>query len=140
MTTPNYVQHYANDRGTSDGNQENEVLTFLEHLFTYKTVLFVGYGLEEMEILEYIILKARTASGMEIRHFLLQGFFSHERELMINLNSYYGECGIHLIPFLKDQEGWDQLVNVLESFGESVPASSAMVLQQFKEMEALLNG
>ena len=140
MTTPNYVQHYANDRGPSDGNQENDVLTFLEHLFTYKTVLFVGYRLKELEILEYIILKARTASGIEIRHFLLQGFFSHERELMVNLRSYYGECGIHLIPFLKDQGGWSQLVNVLESFGESVPASSATVLQQFKEMEALLNG
>jgi len=140
MTTPDYVQHYANDRGARDGNQENDVLTFLEHLFTYKTVLFVGYGLEELEILEYIILKARTASRVEIRHFLLQGFYSHERELMVNLSSYYGECGIHLIPFLKDQEGWNQLVHVLESFGESVPASSTAVLQEFKEMEALLDG
>ncbi|MDE0025854.1 MAG: SIR2 family protein [Spirochaetaceae bacterium] len=140
MTTPDYVQHYASDRRAGDGNQENEVLTFLEHLFTHKTVLFVGYGLEELEILEYIILKARTERGMEIRHFLLQGFFSHERELMVNLRSYYGECGIHLLPFLKDQEGWNQLVHVLESFGESVPASSTAVLQQFKEMEALLDG
>ena len=139
MTTPDYVRHYANDRGVGERNEENDVLTFLEHLFKYKTVLFVGYGLEELEILEYIILKARTASRVEIRHFLLQGFFSHERELMVNLSSYYGECGIHLIPFLKDQDGWNQLVHVLESFGQLVPASSTAVLQQFREMEALLD-
>lgn len=140
MTTPDYVQHYANDRGSGDGDQENDVLTFLEHLFTYKTVLFIGYGLEELEILEYIILKARTARGVETRHYLLQGFFSHQRELMVNLSSYYRECGIHLIPFLMDQDGWNQLVYVLESFGQSVPASSTAVLQEFKEMEALLDG
>ena len=140
MTTPDYVQHYANERGASDGNQEKHVLSFLAHLFTHKTVLFVGYGLEELEILEYVILKARTTKGMEIRHFLLQGFFSHERELMTSLRTYYHDCGIHLLPFLKDQEGWTQLFHVLESFGQSVPASSLAVLQEFNDMEALLDG
>ena len=140
MTTPDYVQHYANDRGTADGNRENYVLTFLEHLFAQKTVLFVGYGLDELEILEYVILKARTTRGVEVRHFLLQGFFSHERELMVSLSAYYRECGIHLISYLKDQEGWGQLVHVLESFGNSVPASSIAYLQEFNEMEALLDG
>ena len=140
MTTRHYAQHYANDRHTTRRNEENYVLTFLEHLFTNKTVLFVGYGLEELEILEYIILKARTTEGFQIRHFLLQGFFSHERELMVNMRTYYRDCGIDLLPFLKDQEGWEQLLYVLESFGRSVPASSPAVLQQFKEMEALLDG
>ena len=140
MTTPDYVRHYANERGVGGSNQENYVLNFLGHLFTHKTVLFVGYGLDELEILEYVILKARTTRGLEIRHFLLQGFFSHERELMISLKSYYRECGIHLIPYLKDQEGWDQLLHVLESFGQSVPVSSTAVLQEFQEMRALLDG
>ena len=140
MTTPDYIHHYANERQASGSNQENYVLTFLAHLFTHKTVLFVGYGLDELEILEYVILKARTTRGMEIRHFLLQGFFSHERELMVSLRTYYRECGIHLIPFLRDQEGWDQLFHVLESFGQSVPASSTAVLQEFQEMGALLDG
>ena len=140
MTTRHYAQHYANDRQTKDRNQENYVLRFLEHLFVNKTVLFVGYGLEELEILEYIILKARTTNGSQIGHFLLQGFFSHERELMVNMRTYYRDCGIDLIPFLKDQEGWEQLLYVLESFGRSVPASTSAVLQRFKEMEALLDG
>ena len=63
LTTQDYVTRYANDRFKTDPSMENRVLTFLDHLFTNKTVLFVGYGLEELEILEYVILKARRAPG-----------------------------------------------------------------------------
>lgn len=142
LTTAHYVHHYANDRQANARDQENYVLTFLEHLFAHKNVLFVGYGLSELEILEYIIVKARTTVNPDLhpKHFLLQGFFSHERELMDNLSTYYQECGIRLVPFLKDLRGWEQLIDVLDSFARSVPASTVNVLQQFKEMEALLNG
>ena len=107
LTTRHYLQHYANDRRTTDNDPENYVLTFLEHLFTHKTVLFVGYGLDELEVLEYIVEKAPTAqeSGLQPRHFLLQGFYSHERALMENMRTYYREFGIQIIPFLKGLQG-----------------------------------
>ena len=141
LTTPDYVRHYANDRRTTGRDTANYVLAFLEHLFRYKTVLFVGYGLEELEILEYIIVKARPTSDdlVQPRHFLLQGFFSHERELMVSTRTYYRGCGIELLPFLRDQRDWEQLICVLESFARAVPASSPTVLQEFREMEGLLN-
>ena len=140
LTTPHYVQHYANDRRTKEPDPENNVLTFLEYLFASKTVLFVGYGLEELEILEYVILKARLTRDLHTRHFLLQGYFSHEYELMRNMQAHYRECGIELLPFSKDSRGWEQLLVVLESFGREIPASSPKKLQQFKDMEALLDG
>jgi len=140
LTTQHYVKHYANDRA----GKENLVLTFLEYLFKHKTVLFVGYGLEELEILEYVILKSQRvprADRGEAKHYLLQGFFSHELELMRSLKRYYlEECAIQLIPFLRDQQDWDQLLDVLEEFARLTPASEPMVLQEFKEMEDLLNG
>lgn len=143
LTTRDYVRHYANDRFAGEPAQENRVLTFLEHLFTHKTVLFVGYGLEELEILEYIILKRRSAAGErpEARHYLLQGFFSHEEQVLRTLRTYYlNECGIELIPFLRDQKDREQLLDVLEEFARQVPASAPMVLQRAQEMEALLDG
>ena len=144
LTTQDYVRHYANDRISGDADRENRVLTFLEHLFKQKTVLFVGYGLEELEILEYVILKARrirATDRVEAKHFLLHGFFSHEDDLMRSLKRYYlRECGIQLIPFLRDQRDWDQLLEVLEEFARLAPASAPMYLQEFKEMEDLLNG
>jgi hypothetical protein len=142
LTTQHYVQHYANDRRTKETEDENRVLTFLEYLFTEKTVLFVGYGLEELEILEYVIVKARhlaAAAGPQTRHYLLQGFFSHEFELAQGLKRYYTDCGIELVPFLRDLNDWDQLIDVLEDFARKAPASTLMNLQLMREMEDLIN-
>jgi hypothetical protein len=75
---------YANDRIADDPHRENRTLTFLSHLFQTKTGLFVGYGLEDLEILEYVIQKAQMPSPSDetqARHFMLQGHFSHEYDL-----------------------------------------------------------
>ena len=88
LTMQDYVRHYANDRGPRETHAENRTLTFLDDLFQKKAVLFVGYGLEELEILEYIITKAKQPqnSEPEVKHYLTQGFFSHEQELARNLD------------------------------------------------------
>jgi hypothetical protein len=142
LTTQDYVQHYANDRLSYGQGVENRVLTFLEYLFERKTVFFIGYGLEELEILEYVILKARHKPGVNIKeakHYLLQGFFSHEYELMLSLKRYYlNECGIQLVPFLRDQKDWDQLLDVIEEFAQNAPVKDVIQLQEFNDMEALL--
>jgi len=142
LTTQHYVRHYANDRLSGNADKENRVLTFLEYLFQQKTVLFVGYGLEELEILEYVILKARRLPGTEpseAKHYLLQGFYSHEHELMRSLTRYYlEECGIQLIPYLRDHKDWDQILDVLEEFARTAPASNPLYVQEFKEMRDLL--
>jgi SIR2-like protein len=144
LTTHDYVRHYANDRLSGDPQKENRVLTFLDFLFKNKTVLFIGYGLDELEILEYVILKAGRpagAPGREPRHYILQGFFSHEEALLRTLKSYYlSECDIQLIPFRRDDKDWDQLLDVLEDFARRIPASAPLVLQKAQEMEDLLNG
>ena len=143
LTTQHYARHYANDRLSGNAEKENRVLIFLEHLFQQKTVLFVGYGLEELEILEYVILKARRPAGTghnEAKHYLLQGFYSHEHELMRSLTRYYlEECGIQLIPFLRDHKDWDQILDVLEEFARAAPASNPLYVQEFKEMGDLLD-
>jgi hypothetical protein len=140
VTTQDYVRHYANDRRVKAGDPENPVLTFLAGLFAKKTVLFLGYGLDELEILEYVILKSRASRtpGVQPPHFILQGYFSHERELMAGMKRYYRECGIELIPYLKDAKDWGQLVDVLEEFATLMPASNLAVLQELNEMEGLL--
>jgi hypothetical protein len=140
ITTRHYLQRYANDRNI-DPAKENRTLTFLEYLFTNKTVLFVGYGLDELEILEYVIQKSHLMpeGEREARHFLLQGFYSHEFELMRSLTHYYRDCDIQLLPFLKDQRDWHQLFEVLENFSSTIQASDILNVQELQEMEALLD-
>lgn len=143
LTTQDYLRHYANDHGSIGLTRENRVLSFLGFLFSEKNVLFVGYGLEELEILEYVIGKSRlvgSPGNMAMRHFLLQGFFSHEQALADSLSHYYAECGIELIPFLRDQKDWDQLIDVLEEYARLAPAGAPLHVQLLKEMETMLDG
>ena len=119
-STSSYISigRYANDRISKEEDKENKILTFLEHLFNNKTVLFIGYGLDELEILEYVMLKAKKINKenkTEVKHYLLNGFFSHEAQLVKNLGDYYArEFGIKLLPFLRDGRNWGQLLPVLE--------------------------
>lgn len=141
ITTRDYITRYANDRTEADADRENRTLTFLSHLFANKTVLFVGYGLEDLEILEYVIQKARMLSPegeAEARHFMLQGYFSHQSELMRSLTQYYRQCDIQLLPFQRDQKDWVQLIDVLEHFASALPATAPLDLQIQAEMEELL--
>lgn len=143
MTTHDYVQHYQNDQFTAKASGENVILTFLDHLFRHKTVLFVGYGLDELEILEYVILKARQQkqSDTAIRHYILQGYFSHEMEWMRHMHQYYAnECGIELIPFRRDAKDYDQLLDVLDNFVKALPPVTLGDIQLLSEMKDLLDG
>lgn len=141
LTTRQYVERYANDHRTGDPIQENRTLTLLEHLFANYTVLFIGYGLEELEILEYVILKAKReqrTEKVEARHYLLQGFFSHEETVERSMEAYYRrDCGIELISFLRDEQDHTQLLEVVEHFAQVIPARTPLVLQQAQTLEQL---
>jgi hypothetical protein len=115
MTTRDYIRQYANDR-TADAEKENRLLTFLEALFQNKTVLFVGYGLEDLEIFEYVVQKAKQQSSKgtpQSRHFMLQGYFNHQYELMSSMTKYYAQSDIELLAFRRDERDWGQLIEVL---------------------------
>ena len=139
MTTSDYINQYAAyNRSSRDPQTENPVLTFLEFLFRHRTVLFIGYGLEELEILEYVLTKGPRGAG-EVRHYMLQGFFSHEETLVRNLDTYYrNECGIELLPFRRDEKDWEQLLDVIERFADGMPASTPLIQQEMQDMENLL--
>lgn len=140
MTTSDYINQYAAyNRSSRDPETENQLLTFLEFLFRNRTVLFIGYGLEELEILEYVLAKGLRPTA-EMRHYILQGYFSHEEALMRNMQTYYrNDCGIQLLPFRRDEKDWDQLLEVIEAFADGMPASNPLVQQQMQDMENLLH-
>ena len=137
VTTSDYAERYRNDRK----GEENPVLRFLENLFRTKTVLFIGYGLSDLEILEYVILKTKelTDEGQQPKHFMLQGFFSHQRELWLSLRDYYRQCGIELLSYSMDRKGHDQLLDVVDAFAVKAPASQLMLADEFLEMEKMLD-
>ncbi|MBF6571151.1 MAG: SIR2 family protein [Candidatus Binataceae bacterium] len=144
LTTADYLERYRSHRLDGSEGRENPFLTFLEILFKLKNILFVGYSLGELEVLEYVVQKARQdrpRNNEEPRHYILQGFFSHQLELKKSLERYYrNECGIGLLAFSRDTQDWRQLLDVVEYLSKEIPAGPVLGLQERREMEELLNG
>ncbi|MEQ1619807.1 MAG: SIR2 family protein [Methylococcales bacterium] len=143
LTTTDYLKLYASHRVGGREDSENRFLTFLQELFRLKSVLFVGYGLGELEILEYVVQKAGRVSPEKEeteapRHFILQGFFSYEIEVAHSLEAYYLQFGIGLLPFSRDEQDWEQLVDVIEYMSREIPVHSILPSQIMQEMEDLL--
>lgn len=138
LTTPQYLERYAS-HSIRQGTNENPFLTFLEFLFKLKNVLFIGYGLEEFEILEYVLQKGGCqGTEQEPQHYVLKGFFSHELELARSFESHFRQFGIGLLPYSRDHHDRDQLIKVIDYLAKEIPAGPGLVLSEQLEMEKLL--
>ncbi len=116
ITTKDYLNHYTS----------GEIPEFLQKLFSNKTVLFLGYGLEETEILEYVLKSSNHTGAAENKLFILQGFFRAEQLLFEKLNKYYRKSfNAKLIGFERDHENFEQQISIIEkwvnllNFGEA---------------------
>jgi hypothetical protein len=143
MGMRHYQGLYANDRAFKTAQDENMVLTFLEYLFANRTLLFMGYGLEEYGILEHAVSKGHKKLGdnAEPRHFMLQGYLPGQEEKVEAMSAYYAnECGVQLLPFLRgpDPDDWHQLIDVLEAYSLELPAKDPIMAKRLKDLEALL--
>ena len=135
ITTKNYLDHYTN----------KQVQTFLQHLFKTKTVLFLGYGLEEFEILEYILKNSVGKGGIKStngkKSFVLQGFFDAEESLYRNLKKYYMDSfSIGLIGFKRDQKDYEQQTDILESWAGNISFKPLALSDSAKFMGDELDG
>ncbi len=96
VTIKDYIQAYG---------RKSELRDFLKELFSAKTILFMGYGLGELEILEYVISKVDKKENATPQHFMLfpiekaqHGHYKFQEE-------YYGDLNIELIPYVIDPIG-----------------------------------
>ncbi len=113
VTTKEYLEHY---------DHEN-VQEFLGELFEKKTILFLGYGLEEAEILEHILRRGyvKATKEKERRHFALQGFFLSQQPLYENLYNYYEKSfGVHLLGFIRDHDNYKCLEGIVKSWANQI--------------------
>lgn len=128
-----YMRHYADDK----------VIKFLNHLFTHCTVLFLGYGVAELEILEHIIRSNDPAgknSGAEPRHFLLNPIQSHRaRENEFTESYFRDECGIRVVNYVIDEKGYDQVVDVLEAWAPAIKAKTPSLLDYQHQLQVFIN-
>jgi SIR2-like domain len=143
LSTSHYLERYASHRldGATKANNENRYLSFLTSLFSTKCVLFVGYGLEELEILEFVVEKSGLTNQNKIpeqKHYAVMGFYSSELSKARILEEYLSQFRIGLIPYSKDVNGYDQLINVVNHLATLTSSSSAAAMNELIELEELL--
>lgn len=113
VSLKNYIEHYADPR----------VQAFLSAMFKNYTVLFVGYGLAELEILEHIIrsnesLRTETA---EPRHFLLYAYRSTESVQTRFIEHFFrDQCGVRVIKYCIDTKGFQEVVEVIKGWSSEL--------------------
>ena len=110
MTIVEYMNHYKYD---------DKPACLLQEVFKNYTVLFVGYGLEEYEIIEFMVSKSSEAKN-EIRHYMLYPMFEKNNNLLKFHQEYYGELGIRLIPYSIDKRGYEQLAVVIKKWAKKI--------------------
>ena len=106
-TAADYIRHY-NDEDTKD---------LLNLIFSQDNVIvFIGYGLAELELLEFILKKTSN----ENKYFCIQGFLSTEVKYIEVLKKYFKELNIDLVPFFLDDKGYDELETIVHEWADVI--------------------
>jgi len=130
ITTGDYLTHYDNEF----------VKLFLTNLFKKYTIVFLGYGLEEIDILEYILKKGQTKDETTRKRFYLEGFFGYQEELCKNLIDYYRDYfGVHLLGFKRDKNDFNQLTEILKKWSSELKVSSPALVEDLSVIDKVLN-
>jgi hypothetical protein len=125
FTVDQYINTYLNER----------FVDFLEAIFSSFTVLFVGYGLSEFELLDYLVKSSR---GTSKRHYFLKDYFKHEDRIYKFEQMYFEKIGITLIPYEKDKLGYNQLKEIIKDWVNDVKENSLVLQRHFNDIDEAL--
>jgi len=129
VATKEYLSHY----------DHQNVQEFLGELFARKVVVFLGYGLEEAEILEHVLRRAGARNMQEQRRFALQGFFESQAPLYEKLHRYYeASFGVHLLGFLRDKEDYRRLEVIVKTWVSQIEVRRPPLTTDVQFMEEVL--
>jgi hypothetical protein len=125
FTVSDYLQKY---------NKSPNFQNFMIELFSKYTILFVGYGLEEFEVLDYLITKF-DHSEIEIKHFILLPYYRNENRIVEFDRLYYRDLGITVLPYEKDERGYNQLYEVIKHWNSEINQISTYLSESFREID-----
>jgi len=129
FTAPQYIQRY----------NVKDFRMFLEKIFTDYMVLFVGYGMAEFELLDFLIMKFDSNKGKELRHFMLLPFYKGEENILDFEQYYYNSMGIRIVAYEKDEKGYGQLYEVIKRWNSEINQTSTYLYDSYQEIEDVAN-
>lgn len=125
FTAEQYLKRYSKD----------SFKDFLSKIFASEyTVLFIGYGMSEFELLEFMIKPEENSNR---KHFFLSPYFSYEKPLMESMDLYYQSLGIDLIPYSRDENDYKQLAILINEWQKEIESKTDITgirIQQIKQL------
>ena len=110
---------------------------FLYDLFEKYTVVFLGYGMNEFELLENLLRKADT--DLDKRHYILEGFFGYEEALADAMSKYYEVLNVKLLAYKKDDQNFRQQYDVIQHWIEQLKVKTNYTMKQILDIAAKIN-
>ncbi|MDR0912904.1 MAG: SIR2 family protein [Methanobrevibacter sp.] len=130
LTVDNYIKTY----GTK------EIKNFLGRTFRNFVVLFIGYGLTELEVLDFLLTEFKHSDG-ETKHFILLPYRKNEMNMQEYDQLYYKDLGINVIGYSKEN-GYEQLYEVIKNWNKEIaqePKDMVKEISDFKEEIGRIN-
>jgi hypothetical protein len=129
FTLRSYFQRYRGEQSFRE---------FLQKIIQNYTILFLGYGLAEFELLEYLFHQFGKSDMKVLSHFMLMGFNSGEERILEFEQTYYGQMGIRVLAYRKDERGYNQLEEVLKEWGKKIGQVSNYLSTTFDDIDRLI--
>lgn len=136
FTVDRYLQRY----------KDSKFKKFLKSIFESqnRTVLFMGYGLSEFELLDYVIGKGLSDEYMgstkrSYRHFALLPYYNEHVHLKEIHQLYYDRLGIKILAYRKNEKGYEQLYYVIKTWNDQQIRKTQLVPRTFEDIEGFVN-
>lgn len=114
VTLQDYLERY----GAISKDTHPEVSVFLDQIFNSNyVVLFIGYGLEENEILEYMLSKNKNPSHA-LTHYMLFPIGDEKKKMNELYKKYYSSFGVELISYDTSGNNYDQLIPIIDEWSK----------------------
>jgi len=114
---------------------DSEYGKFLEEIFTKYTVLFLGYGMSEFELMDYLFT---SIQGTRKRHYFLKDYFTHEQRIYEFDQMYFNDLGVDLIPYAKDELGFNQLPKIIDQWVQEIKSKTLVLSTNYDDIDEAL--
>lgn len=119
LTTQQYLNCY----------RDPSTIRFLEWVFAKNVVLFIGYGLHEYEVLDYLIMRMDSRSSQPNQKFFLLDY-NRDTSRDPDLDRlYYRSLGVTLVPYASVSEHETSLIRVLLAWRKEIDYRSEFLFQ-----------
>jgi len=119
--------------------QESNFRKFLEQVFARHVVLFIGYGMSEFELLDFLMIKFDSSQKKESSRFILKGYYKGDEKIRDLDQYYYDEMGVRVIGYQMDNEGYGQLYEIVRRWREEIDQTSRYLYDSFDEIDEAIN-